>query len=185
MDELLDICDMDGLPTGKTVLRSEAHRLGVRHRTAHVWVVRKKQDSSVEILMQKRSDCKDSFPGCYDTSSAGHIRAGDEPGESAARELDEELGIHAAPDELAFIGSFENQYKSVFHGKPFYDNEFTNVFLYSGLVETATLKIQESELSAVEWFDIHYVKEQKMLRNKLFCVPLQGLAVLMDYLGMD
>ena len=38
---------------------------------------------------------KESFPGLYDTSSAGHIRAGDEPLPSALRELREELHIAA------------------------------------------------------------------------------------------
>ena len=45
--------------------------------------------------MQKRSLRKNSFPGCYDVSSAGHIKAGDDYLESALRELSEELGIVA------------------------------------------------------------------------------------------
>ena len=36
---------------------------------------------------------KESFPGMYDTSSAGHIPAGEEPLPSALRELSEELGM--------------------------------------------------------------------------------------------
>ena len=39
-DELLDVVDEDGNPTGETVGREVAHRDGVRHRTAHVWLVR-------------------------------------------------------------------------------------------------------------------------------------------------
>ena len=34
--ELFDICDENGIPTGKTVERSRAHREGIRHRTAHI-----------------------------------------------------------------------------------------------------------------------------------------------------
>jgi len=49
---------------------------------------------------------KDSFPCRYDTSSAGHIQAGDEPLESAVRELSEELGIQANPDDLRFAVPF-------------------------------------------------------------------------------
>ena len=73
--ELLDVVDENGIPTGETVERSIAHAKGIRHRTSHVWLLRRRSEG-VEVLLQKRSDNKDSFPGCYDTSSAGHIRRG-------------------------------------------------------------------------------------------------------------
>ena len=60
--EWLDIVDENGHPTGETVERSYAHRHGIRHRTAHVWIFRR-QNGHTEILLQKRSDIKDSFPG--------------------------------------------------------------------------------------------------------------------------
>ena len=75
MEEMLDLVNEQGDPIGRAVPRSEAHRLGLRHRTSHVWLVRRK-NGVLEVLLQKRSDEKDSFPGCYDISSAGHIPAG-------------------------------------------------------------------------------------------------------------
>ena len=39
-EELFDIVDENGNPTGETVSRSEAHAKGIRHRTAHIWVIR-------------------------------------------------------------------------------------------------------------------------------------------------
>ena len=39
--ELLDIVDENGIPTGKTIERKIAHSEGIRHRTAHVWIIRK------------------------------------------------------------------------------------------------------------------------------------------------
>lgn len=90
--EYFDIVDMNGVPTGKTVERKTAHRKGIMHRTSHVWLIRMK-DSRPQILLQKRCAIKDSFPGCYDISSAGHIPAGCDFKESAVRELKEELGI--------------------------------------------------------------------------------------------
>ena len=92
--ELFDICDEQGNPTGDKVERSEAHAKGICHRTAHIWIA-KQENGRYKVLLQKRSMDKDSFPGRYDTSSAGHIQAGDEPMESALRELGEELGIKA------------------------------------------------------------------------------------------
>ena len=90
--EILDVVDETGAPTGETVERAEAHREGVRHRTSHVWIARNR-NGRIQLLLQKRCMQKDSFPGCYDISSAGHIPAGGEFASSALRELKEELGI--------------------------------------------------------------------------------------------
>ena len=104
--EILDVVDRDGNPTGETVDREKAHREGILHRTAHVWLVRKSRTKPgcFEILLQKRSLDKDSFPGCYDVSSAGHIPAGVDWIPSALRELWEELGVVARPGDLHFVG---------------------------------------------------------------------------------
>ncbi|KAL6996765.1 hypothetical protein U1Q18_006893 [Sarracenia purpurea var. burkii] len=35
------------------------------------------ESSTQELLLQRRADCKDSWAGLWDVSSAGHISAGD------------------------------------------------------------------------------------------------------------
>ena len=40
--EILDIVDDNGIPTGKTVDRVTAHRKGIQHRTAHLWIARRR-----------------------------------------------------------------------------------------------------------------------------------------------
>lgn len=182
--EYLDICDENGIPTGEIVERSVAHREDVCHRTAHVWVLRE-QNGNYEILMQKRSLHKDSFPGCFDTSSAGHIPAGCEPLESAIRELSEELGIVSAPEDFAFAGIFRNHYEKVFYEKPFRDNEVSFVYVYKKPVDIQDLMLQEEELSGAEWFDLLFVYGEKLKKNHDFCVPIDGLKTLMKYLGID
>ncbi len=181
--EYLDVVDEKGQPTGVTVSRDAAHRDGIRHRTAHVWVVRKSR-TGYDILLQKRSMEKESFPGFYDTSSAGHIPAGEEPLSSALRELAEELGIEAEPGQLMFAGTFLNQYEEKFHGKLFRDNEVTTVFVYIQPVEISTLVLQKSEVDAVRWFDLEDVWEEVQQSRERFCMPADGLAVLMEYLGI-
>lgn len=183
MEEYFDVCDENGNPTGVIASRADAHREGLCHRTSHIWVIRNASFGFAEILMQKRSEEKDSFPGCYDTSSAGHVMAGDNPLDSALRELSEELGINASRDELKYIGYFRNKYESEFHGKVFRDNEISNVYVYDGTVDEKNLVLQKSEVSAVEWFDINYVYSEKRKHNKKFCVPVAGLDVLMTYLN--
>ena len=128
MAEILDVCDELGQPTGETVERERAHREGILHRTAHVWIARRVHDEW-EVLLQKRSMEKDSFPGLYDTSSAGHIPAGSEPVPSALRELSEELGISARPEQLVPARTFRIRFEKEFHGKLFRDNEVTFVYV--------------------------------------------------------
>ena len=91
--EFLDIRDKNGNPTGEVKERSLVHADGDIHGTSHVWIVRKNEKGSYDLLLQKRSENKDAFPGCYDISSAGHLPAGQDYLSSALRELEEELGI--------------------------------------------------------------------------------------------
>ena len=125
---------------------------------------------------------KESFPGLYYTSSAGHIPAGEEPVPSALRELQEELGISAVPEELHYAGSFRIQYEKEFHGRLFKDNEVTWVYVYSTPVEYHALKLQESEVDEVRWFDLDEVWNEIRHSRARFCVPTDGLKVLRAYL---
>lgn len=179
--EYLDICDEKGQPTGKTVSRQEAHQQGLLHRTAHVWIVRN-ENGRTEALLQKRSMQKESFPGLYDTSSAGHIPAGEEPLPSALRELEEELGISASPDQLAYAGTFRIQYEKVFHGQVFRDNEVTRVYVYRERVDLDKLTLQADEVDEVRWFGLEEVWREIQTDRRRFCVPASGLGLLRDYL---
>ena len=147
---MLDVVDMNGNPTGKIVSRDVAHAEGVRHRTSHVWLVRMNNDR-FQILLQKRSNNKDSYPGCYDISSAGQIPAGVDFIPSALRELEEELGIEASADELILCGQRNIHFDETFHDRRFVDNQVSNVYLLWR--DQDEFRIQKEELSAVEWFD--------------------------------
>ena len=179
--EIFDVIDKDGNPTGETVLRERAHAEGIPHRTAHIWILREKE-GRIQVLLQKRSMNKDSFPGMFDTSSAGHIQAGDEPLESALRELAEELGIHAMPEQLCFAGTFPISFAKEFHGKMFRDEEIAFVYIYDQSVNITDLVLQKEEVEAVEWFDLEETYEEcKHCRDK-FCVPGGGFEVVREYL---
>ncbi len=179
--EYLDITDENGTPTGKTIDRNTAHREGILHRTAHVWIVRREK-GRIQVLLQKRSRDKESFPGMYDTSSAGHIPAGDEPLFSALRELNEELGIHAEEKDLEFAGMFRGKYEKEFHGHMFRDNEAVFVYVLKKDVNTQDLILQESVVEEVRWFDLKDVYEEIRTDRSRFCVPSGGLELLIRFL---
>ena len=179
--EYLDIVDEQGQPTGEIVSRTLAHTKGIRHRTAHIWIVRR-ENEHFQVLMQKRAMSKDSFPGKYDTSSAGHIQAGDEPLASGLRELAEELGLHAKPEDLAFAGCIHGNFAEEFHGKIFRDNEIAFVYVYQQPVDIETLVLQKEEVESVRWFDLEETYQNCRNRNTQFCAPVPGLEVVRQYL---
>ena len=181
--EYLDICDEAGLPTGEIVERGIAHRDGVLHRTAQVWVLRRR-NGQIQVLLQKRSRQVESFPGMYDISSAGHIPAGVEPLPSALRELREELGIEAKPEELSYMGFIRCRYETEFHVKPFRDNVIRLAFVYREPVDTDRLTLQKSEVEAVRWFPLEDVVEEIRRGSDKMCISADELQVLLDYLKM-
>lgn len=78
--------------------RHEVHTQKLKHRAVHIFVFNSKGD----LFLQKRSRWKDANPGRWDSSAAGHLNAGcDYPG-TAARELQEELGVTAALTPVGF-----------------------------------------------------------------------------------
>lgn len=179
--EYLDVCDEKGQPTGSIVSRNKAHRDGIRHRTAHVWVIREEK-GRIQVLLQKRSANKESFPGMYDTSSAGHIPAGCEPLDSALRELREELGIEAGEGQLCYIGAICNRYEAQFRGKIFRDNEYCSVYLYREPLDAESLHLQAEEVERVDWFDLEQVREEIEHSRERFCVPGASLDLLRRFL---
>ena len=151
MKERLDIVDALGNPTGETADRKTVHRKGLLHRTAHVWLLRRTPRGTVEVLLQRRAPDKDSFPGCWDISSAGHIPAGAEWIPSALRELKEELGLAVHPRELVFLGKRAIDRTGVFHGHRFVDRQISAVYLLPVPFGKIRLRAQRSEISKLEW----------------------------------
>ena len=88
--ELFDVVDEENRVVGQ-LSRHEVHRQKLRHRAVHIFVFNKRG----ELFLQKRSRFKDLNPGRWDSSSAGHVNSGHDYEETAARELEEELGVSA------------------------------------------------------------------------------------------
>lgn len=182
--ELFDILNEDGTKSGVIRERGVAHREGSLHATAHIWVVRPNEKSGYDVMLQKRSQNKDSNPGSYDISSAGHISAGDEVLPSALRELSEELGICAKQEELHYVGVHQKRSEKVFYGKPFRDHERSYIYVYREPVDIENLIIQESELEKVIWMD--YEACRQAIRNRTLdnCINMEEFEMLGAYLGI-
>ncbi|CAA0343242.1 unnamed protein product [Arabidopsis thaliana] len=128
--------------------RGEVHRDGDYHRAVHVWIF---VETTQQLLLQLRSDDKDSWPGQWDISSAGHISAGDTSLLSAQRELEEELGVKLPKD--AFEKIFVFLQECVTNDGKFINNEFNDVYLVTILhpIPLEAFTLQKEEVSAVKY----------------------------------
>lgn len=174
--EILDIVDENGIPTGRTIEREVAHQCGILHRTSHVWILREKENK-IQILLQKRSDNKDSYPGCYDISSAGHIPAGVDFLPSAIRELNEELGYKAKEEEFIPCGRRHFEFKEIFHGKLFHDHQISQIYVLWLDKEPEDFTLQKEEVSEIKWFDFDDCMNK--VKNNLIphCIYLEELEI--------
>ena len=82
----------------EVVTRAEMRRRGLRHRAVYV-VVRTSDDG---VVVHRRADWKDVYPGAWDLCFGGVLDAGEEWEAAARRELREEAGVEAS---VRFLGS--------------------------------------------------------------------------------
>ena len=83
------------------VKRHIAHKHpDIIHRAVGILIFNQKG----ELLIQKRSLTKDTFPGCWEHSVGGHVDKNDNYLNTAVRELEEEVGLKVDPQELENLG---------------------------------------------------------------------------------
>ena len=146
MDELIDILNEDGSPTGKTELKSVAHTNGLFHSTIHVWCY----SLDGYLLLQQRGRHKETYPLKWDVSVAGHIGAGESAEIGAFRECQEELGVTIDIKKLDKLTIFKKENK---HDNGIFDREYIHVFIYE-FDKSIALTKQENEVEALNWMSI-------------------------------
>lgn len=143
----------------------------------------------IKVLLQKRSDDKDSFPGCYDCSCAGHVDAGERFVSTALRELKEELGIEADAEDLEFLfkqfvgGEYE------FYGEAFKNYEVNHVYLLKKPVDIEKLVFQKEEIQGLEWQDAYEVlekiRESDNADESGYCIWEEEFEKVLRYVSME
>ncbi len=173
-NELFDILNESGEKTGQTMERGEVHRTGALHGSVHIWVIRRRLEGS-EVLLQKRASDKDSYPDCWDAASTGHINAGEDSLSAAVREVEEELGINAAPSELIPLFRCRVREDNVFNGKRFINNEITRVYLLRRDIRDEELRPERAEISELKWFGAERLGALLESGSGDFCVDREEL----------
>jgi isopentenyl-diphosphate delta-isomerase len=133
--EIYNIVDENDCIIGQAT-RKHIHQNQLLHRSAHILVF----NSPKELFLQKRALCKDESPGLWDTSSAGHVDAGETYDECAHRELFEELGIKSVLQPFIKISACQET-----HGE--------HIQVYTCITDDAIL-INSEEISEGVFFDL-------------------------------
>ncbi|MBP3431906.1 MAG: NUDIX domain-containing protein [Clostridia bacterium] len=153
MKEMLETFDREGNFVGvksRTVCHSS--NPGVFHKTVLIWM---KNDEGM-ILVQKRSKNKKQAPGLWDTSSAGHVPAGETCLQTCVRETREELGIDVQESDFLLLGkSVENDSWEIAH-----------TYLLKNNTKLEDLKIQKEEVDEVKW--LNYEEFVELLHSEKF-----------------
>lgn len=167
--EFFNVLKEDGTPTNEFVSREKAHRTGILHATSQVFVVRKKE-GRLFVLLQKRSDNKDSFPGCWDMSCAGHVSLGMNYFDTAQKELSEELGLTVKPEELIPLFLHKTEIRDTFYGKPFIDRQISQVYLLVKDVEEEEIHFGQDEISCVKWVEATALLQKLKTDPRGYCI---------------
>ncbi|EMG9576776.1 NUDIX hydrolase YfcD [Providencia stuartii] len=131
--EWVDIVDENNEVIAQAT-RSQMRAENLRHRATYIVV----HDGMGKILVQRRTDSKDFYPGYLDATAGGVVTQGENILDSAKREAEEELGIAGVP--------FAE------HGLFYYEGE--NCRIWGGLfscVSHGPFALQESEVVEVNW----------------------------------
>lgn len=141
--EKWDIYDKNRQRQSGFKIRGESFLEGERHLVVHVCIFNDKD----EMLIQKRTDCKEIWPGYWDVSVGGSALAGEDTLGAAKRETLEELGIEIYPqrDYPQFTVNFDEGFDDIF------------------LIEAGDLKLEDLSLQADEVSDAMWASEDKVM----------------------
>jgi isopentenyldiphosphate isomerase len=148
-DELVDVVDEDDRVVA-TVTRGEMRRRHLLHRCTYVLL----RNAAGEILVHRRTDSKDIFPGAHDVFAGGVCATGESYDDCARREVAEELGVVGV--DLRFL--FRHRYRGA-HGQA-----------WGGVYEArwdGAVRPQDSEVAWHAWVTLEQL--DRMLSEVPFC----------------
>lgn len=166
-EEMLDIVDEDNRVLGQAS-RREVHANGSKHRAVHLFLANGRN----QILLQKRSDSKPDWPGCWDSSVSGHVTAGQSFDEAVMREAEEEIGYRCTdPAPVLLIEASEMT-----------DQEW--VQLYTEKVpRPPRLNPDPQEVSETRWWDRDDLVDALVREPELFARSFRTLFFLWRQTG--
>ncbi|ART62446.1 NUDIX hydrolase [Kushneria marisflavi] len=131
----VQIVDTLNRPAG-SARRCDMRRLKIWHRAVYILVL----DQHDRLCVQRRTLCKDIFPGYRDLCAGGVVDAGESMASAARRELHEELGLSLTLSWCLKLHFEEGM------------NAFGSVFI--ARYHNQPITLQSSEVEAIEWMTL-------------------------------
>lgn len=131
MPEYWDLYDRQLMPIGKKYERDDSKRMPKGE--FHIVVDILSQNKEGRLLITKRYEGK-PYGGMWEISG-GSVLSGEKPIDGAVRELCEETGLKATPDELRYMGQIIREASGCVH----------NFYLYEGDFDESDITLQEGE----------------------------------------
>ncbi len=133
--EIWDLYDCNRQKIKQTMVRGESFEPETYHLVIHVCIF----NHEGEMLIQKRREDKEGWPGMWDLTVGGSAISGDTVQMAAERETLEEIGL-----ELDLSGC-----------RPFltlpFSNGYDEYFILNMDVEASSLLVPSAEVEQVEW----------------------------------
>ena len=155
--ELLDVLDDNGLKTGITKDKDEIYKTGEWFRSVHIWIV----NDNNELLLQKRSLYKTTFPNLWAVSVSGHVMAGETSIQAVIREVKEELDIDINSNQCKYLFTIRRQ--NIFNNC--INRVYDDVYIVKLNIDVVNANIQRTELNEIKYFNLYNLKD--MLENYL------------------
>lgn len=147
--EFNDIYDKDRNPTGQIHRRGTPWRKGEYGLVVCVWVY----DGRGKLLLTRRAPGK-TFAGTWE-NSGGAALAGETSLQAITRELYEETGIRAEPEEFRLLSTDRDR------------NTFYDFYCLHRDSAQTTINLQPGETDAAQWADFRQV--HSMIERKQIC----------------
>ncbi len=166
-NELLEIVDEQDKVIGIET-RDNIHQQGLLHREIHIWV---KNDKG-EILFQRRSPTKDTYPNLLDASVGGHVEPGMTYEATAVKEMKEELGLSVNIKDIQFVRKTRTKGIDKSTGKT--NNTFRKIFIYK-LQSSDNLVLEKGKATALEFWSVRQLQNLTEDQKKSFIfTPLKN-----------
>lgn len=164
MDEQWQLYNPQGEPiVGMGAVKQDVFTNGLLHGGSHVWIWRT-NNGTPEVLVQKRSATKETWPNLYDISAAGHIDVSEQPLAAAVREVSEEIGIKVVGADLQLIG-LAKIYMTAPSGS--IENEFQWLYLYE-LTGDVEFSLQTDEVESLQWKSLDEFKKDVSADSNIY-----------------
>lgn len=140
--EKRDLFDASGKPLGTQIVRGDAMPEGTYVLSVSIFTVNDKG----EILLTLRAPEKPNFPNMWEITAGGAI-AGERGIQAAVRELREETGIKARPEELQLLEVIREP------------SAFVECYLYRTNIPASAVVLQDKETVAARFISIKRFEE--------------------------